>query len=210
MAQDMVAVMRSLGFERFAVVGHDRGGRVGYRMALDHPERVAKLAVLDIIPTIEMWDRMGRPEGVATYHWYFLAQPRGFPERLIGFDPDGYLRHTLQSWAAPGFAFHPEAMAEYLRCFRDPEAVRAACEDYRAGAGIDVEIDAADRGHRRIACPLLALWGEAHPEERPFDFLAIWRAWADDVKGRPIACGHFLPEESPAETAAELLGFLTS
>jgi haloacetate dehalogenase len=153
---------------------------------------------------------MGRAPGLATYHWLFLAQPAPLPERLIGADPDFFLRWTLEAWCGAPGAFSTRALAEYARCFTDPAVIHATCEDYRAGAGIDVEHDAADRGRRKLACPLLALWGERNAAERPWDTLAVWRTWASDVRGRPLACGHFLPEEAPEETAAELLGFLGS
>jgi haloacetate dehalogenase len=208
MARDQLEVMAQLGFERFSLVGHDRGGRVAYRLALDHPERVTRLAVLDIVPTIETWELLGRSEGLATYHWFFLAQPPDLPERLIGGDPDYFLRWTLRSWAGRREAFDGRALAEYERAFRDPNVIRATCEDYRAGATVDVEDDAADRGVRRIGCPLLALWANSGSEPR-WDPIAIWRGWADDVEGRGVPCGHFLPEEAPAETLAVLEPFLT-
>jgi haloacetate dehalogenase len=208
MAADQVETMARLGFERFAVVGHDRGGRVAYRLALDHPDRVSRLAVLDIVPTIEAWDRMDRRQALGSYHWLFLAQPFDLPERLIGAAPAFFLRWTLASWAGPGAAFDERALAEYDRAFRDPAVIHATCEDYRAGATVDVEDDAADRGRRRIACPLLALWGAEHPGSRSWDPLAVWREWADDVQGHGIACGHFLPEEAPAEVVAALESFL--
>ena len=206
MARDQLEVMAQLGFERFSLVGHDRGGRVAYRLALDHPERVTRLAVLDIVPTIETWELLGRSEGLATYHWFFLAQPPDLPERLIGGDPDYFLRWTLRSWAGRREAFDGRALAEYERAFRDPNVIRATCEDYRAGATVDVEDDAADRGVRRIGCPVLALWANSGSEPR-WDPIAIWRGWADDVEGRGVPCGHFLPEEAPDETLAQLTRF---
>jgi haloacetate dehalogenase len=208
MAADQVEVMRRLGFERFAVVGHDRGGRVAYRLALDHPDRVSRLAVLDIVPTIETWERLDRRQALDSYHWLFLAQPFDLPERLIGADPEFFLRWTLASWAGARAALDEGAVGEYLRAFRDPAVIHATCEDYRAGATVDVEDDAADRGRRRIACPLLALWGAERPPEPRWDPLAVWRAWADSVEGRGLACGHFLPEEAPAEVIAALDSFL--
>lgn len=202
MARDQVAVMGALGFERFFVAGHDRGGRCAYRMALDHPERVAKLAVLDIIPTGEAFARADMAFALSYWHWFFLAQPFDLPERLMGYDPDRYLldgrRHL----------FAPEAYAEYLRCFRDPATRHAICEDYRAGASFDYELDLADRGQRRVACPVLALWsGTGELPALYDDVLAIWRDWADDVTGRALDCGHYLPEEAPDETCAELRAF---
>ncbi|MGH7359120.1 MAG: alpha/beta fold hydrolase [Candidatus Rokuibacteriota bacterium] len=210
MAEDQLEVMAALGFERFALVGHDRGGRVAYRLALDHPERVTRLAVLDIVPTLETWARMDREASLASYHWLFLAQPPDLPERLIGADPTYFLRWTLGSWAGRPDAFDARALAEYHRAFGDPAVIHATCEDYRAGATVDIEADAADRGRRRIACPVLALWGEARPQRREWDPLAIWRDWAGDVRGQALRCGHFLPEEAPADTRAALASFLSA
>ena len=201
MARDMVALMRHLGFERFGVAGHDRGGRVAYRLALDHPERVAKLAVLDIIPTGEAFRRTDMKFGLGYWHWFFLAQPYDLPERLIDANPDNYCFHGSHD------RFDPEALADYLRCARDPATIHAMCEDYRAGATFDYQLDEADRGTRRIACPLLALWGQRGYLERAYDVLAIWRDWAGDVRGRSLDCGHYLAEELPDETYAELSAF---
>ena len=204
MAGDQIRVMRQLGFERFFVAGHDRGGRVAYRMALDHPERVAKLAVLDIIPTGEAFRRADMEFGLRYYHWFFLAQPYDLPERLIGADPSNfYLRGRRE-------VFAPEALEEYLRCAGNPETIHAMCEDYRAGATIDFALDEADRGKRRIDCPLLVLWGRKGPLDKWYDVLGIWRDWARNVRGRGLDCGHYLAEEAPEETAAELAAFFTS
>jgi haloacetate dehalogenase len=210
MAEDQRQTMALLGFERFAVAGHDRGGRVAYRLALDHPDRVTRLAVLDMVPTIETWARLDRLAGLASYHWLFLAQPAGFPERLIGADPGYFLQWTIESWAAHSGVFDARAVAEYRRAFEDPAVIHATCEDYRAGATVDVEDDAADQGRRRIACPVLALWGAKRPSGRAWDPVAIWRDWAEDVRGQPIPCGHFLPEEAPGETLAALRAFLAA
>lgn len=203
MARDAVALMRALGFDRFAVAGHDRGARVAYRLALDHPERVERLAVLDVIPTGETWRRVDRRFMLSWWHWAFLAQPPPLPETLIAADPDGYYFGGDRS------RFHPDALADYLRCAREPETIHAMCEDYRAGATYDVELDEADRAEgRRIACPLLVLWGGRNDLEELFgDPLAIWRDWAEDVRGRALDCGHYLPEEAPDETVAELRAF---
>lgn len=202
MARDMIALMRRLGYERFAVAGHDRGGRCAYRLALDHPERVERLAVLDIIPTAETWRRADMKFGMANPHWYFMAQPFDLPERMLGSDPDrNYLpQHDL---------FDPEALDDYLRCVRDSETIHAMCEDYRAGATFDNELDEAERGHHRIACPLLVLWS-TRGELSWWDPLAIWRGWADDVTGTGIDCGHYLAEEAPDETRRHLREFFAA
>lgn len=208
MARTQLEVMAQLGFEQFQVAGHDRGGRVAYRMALDHSTAVTRLAVLDIIPTGESFERGGKDFAMGYYHWFFLAQPAPLPERLIGADPQWWWRwHTNRG--APD-AFSPAALEDYLACFGDPETVRGMCEDYRAGIGIDSELDAADRSAgRRIACPLLALWGARAKLQAWYDTLTIWRQWADDVRGGALDCGHYLAEERPAETAAALLKFFT-
>ncbi len=208
MANDQIAVMRKLGHEQFMVAGHDRGGRVAYRMALDHPDVVGKLAVLDIIPTLEAFDRGGKDFGLGYYHWFFLAQPAPLPETLINANPDWFWRwHTDR---VPRKFFAPEAVEDYLTCFRNPETVRAICEDYRAAAGIDCDIDAQDRAaERRISCPVLALWGKQARLEQWYDTLAVWREWANDVQGGAVDCGHYLPEEKPNETAAALISFFT-
>jgi haloacetate dehalogenase len=210
MAQDQVALMRQLGHERFAVAGHDRGGRVAYRLALDHPERVSRLAVLDIAPTVHVFDTVDRETATRTFHWFFLIQPDGFPERLIAGDPQYFLTHLLGRWSGDGLVpFAPEALAEYVRCFSDPATIHATCEDYRAGASVDDEADRADRGRRRIACPVLVLWGGKDPGRRG-DLLPVWRQWADDVRGEPLPCGHFLAEEQPEATAAALQRFFSA
>jgi haloacetate dehalogenase len=209
MAADQVEAMASLGFDRFFVVGHDRGARVAFRMALDHPEHVAKLALLDIIPTAKVWALMDKRLAQSTYHWLFLAQPADLPERLIGNDVEFFLRWTLNSWAAKPDWWTKEAFAEYLRCFRDPATIHGTCEDYRAGATIDLVHDDAD-GKRKLDCPLLVLWGAAGKNARHFDFLSIWRQRAGDVRGGGIECGHFLPEEAPDETYAALREFLAA
>jgi haloacetate dehalogenase len=203
MARDAVELMGALGFERFAVAGHDRGARVAYRLALDHPERVERLAVLDVIPTGETWSRADHRFMLAWWHWAFLAQPAPFPETLIGADPDVYYFKGDRS------RFHPDALADYLRCARDPAAIHAMCEDYRAGATYDFDLDRADRAAgKRIACPLLVLWGGRNDLEELFgDPLAVWGEWAHDVRGRALDCGHYLPEEAPDETYDELRRF---
>ena len=206
MARDLVGLMRALGHERFALAGHDRGARASYRLALDHPERVSQLVVLDVVPTLDTWEQMSWFGGLFAYHWYFLAQKPPFPERLIGADAEYFLRHTLGNWCHSEGAITDAAFAEYLKAF-DSETIRATCDDYRAGATIDREIDEGDRtAGRRIQCPLLALWGDP-TGERP-GMLDTWRRWADDVRGRGLRCGHFLPEEAPEEALAEMVAFL--
>lgn len=208
MAQDMVEVMAALGHWRFGLAGHDRGGRVAYRFALDHPDRVGRLATLDIVPTIEQFERMGMSGGMGSFHWFFLAQPAPLPETLIGSNADYFLAHMTRSWAGSPDCFHPAAMAEYQRCFRNPDVIRATCEDYRAGATVDCELDAADRAAgRRITCPMLALWGDGGRPHKRTAVLEIWRNWATDVDGAGLPCGHFLPEEAPRETAERLAAF---
>jgi haloacetate dehalogenase len=202
-ARDGVAVMRHHGFDRFAVVGHDRGARCAYRMALDHPDRVARVAVLDVIPTGDMYRRTDMRMALGAWHWFFLPQPYDLPERLLAADPEGFYFGPRRD------LFAPEALAEYERCLRDPRVIHAICEDYRAGATIDFELDERDRGRNAIGCPLLALWGEAGPLART-DVLETWRAWAHDVRGAALPCGHHLPEEAPQETYAALRDFLAA
>ena len=212
MAREQVEVMRALGFERFGVVGHDRGGRVAHRLAVDFPEVVTRLAVLDIAPTLAMYEQTGMEFARAYYHWFFLIQPAPLPERLIGADPELFLRTKLRGWSQGRWPFDDGAVAEYLRCFRRPETIHASCEDYRASASIDLEHDRADRQvGRRVRCPLLALWGERGTVHRLFRPLEEWAlVCASTVEGRPLASGHYLPEEVPDETGAELLRFLAA
>ena len=206
MALDQVELMEELGFRRFALAGHDRGARVAFRLALDHPGRVARLALLDIAPTLTVLRSVDRDVATRIYHWFFLSQPADLPERLIAADPDFSLRWHLRAWSGGDDSFFaPEALAEYARCFRDPEAVAANCEDVRALTTIDAADDEADLGRKRIECPLHVLWGSTFVRG---DLVAPWRDWADDVSGQALDAGHFLAEERPQETAAELLGFL--
>jgi haloacetate dehalogenase len=207
MARDQALVMSALGFERFSVVGHDRGARVAHRLALDYPERVSRLALLDIVPTRKAFMSMNQKLAAADYHWFFLIQPGELPERLIANDPYFYLRWTLDHWAGTDKgALTPAAVAEYRRCF-DAATIRATCEDYRAAATIDLQHDEADAG-RKLACPLLLLWS-ASGTGAHFDVLSSWRECSEnDVRGRALDCGHFLAEERPAEVAAELVAFL--
>jgi haloacetate dehalogenase len=210
MARDMVALMATLGHQRFAVAGHDRGGRVAYRLALDHPDVVTKIATLDIVPTGEMWAGMDAARAMSVYHWMFLAQPEPLPETLISGAPDFYVDHKLASWSGDKSlrAFAPDALDAYRAAFRDPARVHATCEDYRAGATIDRALDEVDRAAgRKIAAPLLALWGAKGIPAQGEDPLTVWRRWASDVRGSGIEAGHFLPEEAPEATAEALAEF---
>jgi haloacetate dehalogenase len=207
MAADQVEVMRRLGFESFFLAGHDRGGRVGHRLALDHLDAVLGLAVLDIAPTHAMYGTTDMEFARAYYHWFFLIQPFDLPERLIGADPGYFLRRKLGQWGRDDSAFDDGALEEYLRCF-DERTIHASCEDYRASATIDLEHDQADMdAGRRVGCPVLALWGEKGFVGRKYDVVAEWRRRADDVRGHGLPCGHFLPEEAPEETLAALREF---
>ena len=209
MAQDQVNLMQSLGHERFYVAGHDRGARVGHRLALDHPERVEKLAVLDIAPTHTMYTTTDQEFAEAYYHWFFLIQPYDLPERMIGADPDYFLNKKLGQWGGNRGAFTSEALAEYRRCF-SAETIHASCEDYRASSTVDLEHDQADiETGRRLSCPVLALWGAQGFVGRKYDVLAEWRRWADTVEGKSLPCGHYLPEEAPRATFEAFLTFFS-
>jgi len=204
----MVAVMTALDHERFDLAGHDRGARVGYRLAFDHPERVSRLAVLDILPTLEVWQRFTAESGLRSYHWLFLAQPAPLPETLIGRDPDFYLRHLLDRWAGDPAALDANAVAQYMRHFRKPAVVEAMCEDYRAGSTVDRDDDRADwEAGRRVACPTLLLWGRQYLGGGPQPPLDVWRRWASDLREVALDCGHFLAEEQPDGCAQALEDF---
>jgi haloacetate dehalogenase len=209
MARDQVGLMRELGFDRFAVCGHDRGARVAHRMALDHPQAISKLMLLDISPTLTMYERTTMAFARAYYHWFFLIQPAPLPERLIGADPVFYLHAKLGGWGTHGLEiFDRRALAEYERCFSDPAAIHAMCEDYRAAASIDLEHDRAD-AEARIECPLRVLWGERGVVNRMFTPIADWQAKARrSVSGRTTPTGHYIPEEAPDMLAEDLLDFL--
>lgn len=206
MAADQVEVMDSLGFDSFAVVGHDRGARVAHRMVLDRPERVTRLAVLDIVPTRHVFETVNKDLATDYYHWFFFIQPYDLPETMIGADPSYYLRKKLGGWGTSLDTFAPEALAEYERCF-DAATIHASCEDYRAAASIDLVHDEADLG-RKVECPLATLWGGRGVMERTYDVEAVWREYARDVRGIPIDAGHFLAEEKPEETGQALVNFL--
>jgi haloacetate dehalogenase len=206
-AQDQVEVMEQLGFTRFAVVGHDRGARVAHRLTRDYPDRVTKLAVLDILPTYTVYQNVNKTLATAYYHWFFLIQPAPFPETLIGNNAEFYLNSMLGRLKPQSIT--PEAFAEYLRCFSNPATIHATCEDYRAGATIDLTHDEVDLD-RKIICPVLALWGEKGFLHKRHDAVAVWQERAVDVRGKALPCGHFLPEEAPDETLAELQAFLSA
>ncbi|MCB1379440.1 MAG: alpha/beta hydrolase [Alphaproteobacteria bacterium] len=211
MAEDLMALMAHLGHDRYAVVGHDRGARVGYRMALDHPAKVSCLAVLDIVPTHEMWQRFTVRLAMKTYHWLFLAQPRPLPEMLIERAPAAYLDYTLASWTKSKdlSAFSEAALAEYRLHYATPDHIHATCNDYRAGATYDLAADEADHmAGRKITCPTLALWGKVGIPSTFDDPLEIWKSWCVTAEGTGIDSGHFMAEENPTETLARLLPFL--
>ena len=213
-AQDQVELMSILGFDSFHLVGHDRGVRVGHRMALDHPGRVRSLTSLDVVPSQAAFDSMDQQLAFAWFHWHLMRQPSPFPETMIGSNAKFYLDFLLERWCAIEGSITDEAYAEYLRCFDDPETIRATCLDYRA-IELDLMHDEKDRG-RKLTCPVLVLWGN-NTVKRPgwqtgssLEMLEVWSERATDVRGKALECGHFLPEEQPDEIVAELLGFLSS
>jgi haloacetate dehalogenase len=209
MAADQVAVMRALGFERFLLVAHDRGARVSHRLAVDHAERVQKLVLLDISPTLAMYEQSTQSFATAYFHWFFLIQPRPLPETMISANPDFYYKTVMGGRHAGLRAFAPEPLAEYARCWNDPACVHAMCEDYRAAASIDLEHDRADRAAgRRIACPLLVLWGAHGVIERCFKPVEDWQRVATDVRGHSVPSGHYIAEEIPDHLLRELANFL--
>ena len=208
-AATMVALMRELGHERFAVVGHDRGALVAFRAALDHPDVVQRLAVLDVIPTVDMWAALQGPAGVFAFHLYLLAHPTDLPERMIAADPDTFFGHFLDIWTRHPAGIPSDVRAAYLAACRTPEAVHAICEDYRASATVDVEHETADRqAGRRIGVPVLAMWQDPGEAALPFDPVDVWSSWAPDLRTRVLPGGHFLPEECPDEVAAAVTELL--
>jgi haloacetate dehalogenase len=203
MARDVVALMKQFGFERFDVAGHDRGGRVAYRLAMDHPAAAARICVMDIIPTGEVWARADHRFALGYWHWPFLAQPAPFPERLIGANPEFFFFRG----GRPPFETE-EAYADYLASARNPEVIHGMCECYRAGASFDRVLDWADKvAGRKIGCPVQVLWGAKGAVAAWYDVLGVWREWAPDLRGEAIDCGHFLPEEKPTETLAAMRRF---
>lgn len=210
MAQDQADLMTHLGHDTFLVAGHDRGARVAHRLALDHGDRVRAVAVLDIAPTLTMYQHTDRPFATGYYHWFFLIQPAPLPETLIAADPAFYLRSKLGAWGKSGMdAYDDTAVAEYIQHFADPACIAATCEDYRAGATIDLDHDRADAS-ARVTAPLLALWGAKGLVGKLYDVPAVWREKARSVTGHALDCGHFLPEERAEDTAAQLIAFFNA
>jgi haloacetate dehalogenase len=214
MANDMISVMEQLGFSQFSVAGHDRGGRVAYRLALDHPKRVKRLAVLDIIPTLDVWDRADQRFAIAFWPWILLAQLEPLPERLISSAPDAVVDSALADWGTSSAIFPPEVRAAYIDPLYNTARVHAICEEYRAAATLDYEHDAEDRKNsRRINSPVLVLWSHNGPLGTWYSddggALALWKNWADDVRGFSVHAGHFFPEEAPVETANALIEFFS-
>jgi haloacetate dehalogenase len=212
MAQDQVEVMAALGFERFQAAGHDRGARVLHRMCLDHPQAVERAAILDIIPQHYLLNHVTRAWGTFSWHWFFMVQPYDLPERLMGADPEFFIRNKLAK-TKQGLSFFDEtALAEYIRCFKNPATVHAICEDYRATFGVDLDMDTADfSAGRKITCPLLLLWGATGGVGRNHKPMEIWTAYATDIRGgKALPCGHYLSEEAPQETLAELRAFFAA
>lgn len=213
MAADLHTLMRSLGHESYFLAGHDRGARVAHRLALDQPQAVRRLALIDIVPTLDMYNATDMRFASAYYHWFFLIQPAPHPERMIGADPEGYARWKLGGWGSLGRKFYePEAMAEYLRCFSHADAIHGACEDYRASATIDLEHDRASRqAGQLVQCDLHVLWGTRGVIHALFDPLALWRTQSfARVNGLALPAGHFLAEELPQETAQQLMAFFSA
>ena len=207
MAQDQVEVMQALGYERFFVAGHDRGGRTTHRMCLDHPDKVMKAAIIDIVPTLDMWAAMDKDGAIGGWHWPFMAQPQGFPEMFFNaVDPDWFMRKKLLKLTADLSHIPPVIWAEYVRCFNE-KTIRGSCGDYRAAATIDCALDTSDLG-RRLAMPLLVLWGASSSVGKRFaDPLGIWRERAEDVRGEALPSGHYVNEEAPDQVLAWFLRF---
>ena len=208
MAADMAELMTALGHPRFHVAGHDRGARVVHRLCLDHPARTLSACIMDIAPTLTTFALTNQALATAYFHWFFLIQKSPLPERMIGADPESWLKSCLSRWSMGNdHVFSAEAVAEYVRCFSDPEAIRASCDDYRAAAGIDLTHDAVDAG-RLIGAPLLVLWGARGFVGRNYDVLALWREKCANARGMALDCGHFLPEEAPSAVAGCLREFI--
>jgi haloacetate dehalogenase len=207
MAHDQVKLMGDLGFESFSVAGHDRGARVAHRLVLDYPDRINKVAFLDIVPTLEMYEQTNKEFALLYWSNFFYAQPANLPETMIASDPKRFVESNLFDFVRNDRnVFDEEAVSEYIRCFSDRDAIHAACEDYRASFSVDLEHDSADRG-RRIERPALVLWGANGVMERCFDVMGMWRNKASDVTGMALDAGHYLAEEQPEATTTELLNF---
>tara|TARA_B100001142_G_scaffold201813_1_gene200319 strand:+ start:2326 stop:3195 length:870 start_codon:yes stop_codon:yes gene_type:complete len=208
MAKDQVKLMKSLGFDSFLVAGHDRGGRVGHRMALDYPSVIEKLVVMDIAPTYTMYNTTDMDFAKSYYHWFFLIQPENIPENMIGADPYFYLDKKFKQWGKDSDAITKTAFSEYLRCFT-PETIKASCEDYRASASIDLEHDQIDIDNKnKIECPFMVIWGDKGYVGNKYDIVTEWKKFAKEVVGHGLPCGHYLPEEAPKETLEALVSFL--
>tara|TARA_B100001057_G_scaffold73131_1_gene67450 strand:+ start:891 stop:1760 length:870 start_codon:yes stop_codon:yes gene_type:complete len=208
MAKDQIKLMKHLGFDSFLVAGHDRGGRVGHRMALDYPSVLEKLVVMDIAPTYTMYKTTDMDFAKSYYHWFFLIQPANIPETMIGSDPEFYLNKKISQWGKDSDAFTKTAFSEYLRCFT-PETIKASCEDYRASASIDLEHDQIDiNNNNKIECPVMVIWGDKGYVGNKYDIVAEWKKFAKEVVGYGLPCGHYLPEEAPNETLEALVSFL--
>jgi haloacetate dehalogenase len=207
-AKRMIEFMGKLGHERFALIGHDRGARVGYRLALDSPDTLTRLVILDIVPTLEIAEATDYKRALSSWYWSFLAQPAPLPEQLISTNAKFLLDHMIKGWHVEG-KMDPRALAEYHRAFARYSVIQAACEDYRAGMGVDLVYDRADRdAGRKISCPVTVIWGQRGTHSNYVDMLAVWRRWATNVSGAAISCGHFLPEEEPEQTAKMLIDAL--
>ncbi len=207
MARDQAEVMTQLGFDTFLLVGHDRGARVSHRLTKDHSDRVLKLATLDIIPTHKMFQIVNKEMATNTYHWFFLIQPYDFPERMIGGAADYFIRTRFTRGANAETIFPPEAVEQYVRCFCDPGTIHATCEDYRAGASIDLVHDEADFDNK-VTCPMLALWSETGYVGRTQNVLEVWSEYATNLRGFSLPAGHFLAEELPDATYEAIVGFM--
>ncbi|GAA4264026.1 alpha/beta fold hydrolase [Dactylosporangium darangshiense] len=207
--RDQLEVMHHLGYDEFSVVGHDRGARCAYRFALDHPDVVRRLAVMDVVPVGDAYDRADKDFSLLYWQWSFLAAPEPVPEQFINATPGSMVEFMLNSWAEVKDAFPTEVRAQYIEKWNDPDTVHGICEEFRAAATLDYQQDEADRGNLKITCPVLFLWSQRGSVAKLYDNpLAIWQEWADDVRGEPVPVGHFIPEEAPEETTRQLLSFL--
>ncbi len=209
LALDQVETMAALGFDKFAVAGHDRGARVTHRLLRDHGEKITRAETLDIVPTLYRFETIDQKAATGSWHWFFLIQGRGLPEHLIGKDPEFFLRHMFGTLLRDQGAIEEAAWAEYLRCFANPETIRATCDEYRAGASIDLVHDRADLA-QKVKVPMLVLWGTLSGQGSGYDLLKVWRDHAEDVRGHGIESGHFIPEEKPDEVHAALKGFFST